>query len=129
MNISGIAAGDIVEAERGGRRFYAVVTGRGPQDDLALRPLNHNCSYYFAGPRDVLVHWSLRPARDDGRPNTERIREGDLVAYDDKDHYATVTARAPRRVRIEPLPPQPQPPIERELTLGAITAHYRRRGT
>jgi hypothetical protein len=57
----GIAAGDIVEVDRRGRRFHALVTGIHQRDsgrhDLDLRPLDPRTSYYTATVREVVAVW------------------------------------------------------------------------
>lgn len=55
----GIAKGDIVEVDRKGRRFHALVTGIEQRDsgrfELALRPLDSRISYRRATVRDVIT--------------------------------------------------------------------------
>jgi hypothetical protein len=57
----GIAAGDIVEVDRRGRRFHALVTGihqrQSGHHDLDLRPLDPRTSYYTATIREVTAVW------------------------------------------------------------------------
>jgi hypothetical protein len=57
----GIAAGDIVEVDRRGRRFHAIVTGIHQREsghhDLDLRPLDPRISYYTATIREVAAVW------------------------------------------------------------------------
>jgi hypothetical protein len=57
----GIAAGDIVEVDRRGRRFHAIVTGIHQRDsgqhDLDLRPLDPRTTYYTATIREVIAVW------------------------------------------------------------------------
>ncbi len=62
MRLEGIQTGDIVEIERNGRRFYAVVTGPSP-GGLALQPTDRRVNYYSARSREVVGHWAKR-----GRP-------------------------------------------------------------
>jgi len=62
MRLEGIQTGDIVEIDRNGRRFYAVVTGPSP-GGLALRPTDRRVNYYSARSREVIGHWAKR-----GRP-------------------------------------------------------------
>ena len=45
MRLEGIQTGDIVEVDRNGRRFYAVVTGPAP-GGLALQPTDRRVNYY-----------------------------------------------------------------------------------
>jgi hypothetical protein len=62
MRLEGIQTGDIVEIERNGRRFFAVVTGPSP-GGLALQPTDRRVNYYSARSREVIGHWAKR-----GRP-------------------------------------------------------------
>ncbi|HET9074712.1 MAG TPA: hypothetical protein VFN48_09050 [Solirubrobacteraceae bacterium] len=64
MRLEGIEAGDIVEVDRLGRRFHALVSGNAP-GGLAIQPLDRKISYRTCRSREVLVHWSKR-----GRPRT-----------------------------------------------------------
>jgi hypothetical protein len=57
----GIAAGDIVEVDRRGRRFFALVTSIHQREsghhDLDLRPLDKRTTYYTATVREVAAVW------------------------------------------------------------------------
>lgn len=64
MRLEGIQTGDIVEVDRKGRRFYALVTGPAP-DGLALALTDRRVNHYSARSREVLGHWVKR-----GRPKT-----------------------------------------------------------
>lgn len=64
MRLEGIQTGDIVEVDRGGRRFHAIVTAPAP-GGLALSPVDRHISYYSCRSREVVGHWSKR-----GRPRT-----------------------------------------------------------
>ena len=59
LTSKGIGRGDIVEVDRKGRRFHAVVTGIAQRDtgrfDLELRPLDSRISYRRATVRDVVT--------------------------------------------------------------------------
>jgi len=63
MRLQGIHTGDIVEVDRKGRRFHAIVTGSTP-DGLALAPTDRRVNYYSCRSREVVGHWARR-----GRPN------------------------------------------------------------
>jgi hypothetical protein len=70
LTSKGIAPGDIVEVDRKGRRFHALVeaieqreTGR---FDLAVRPLDGRSTWRSATVRDVVGVW--RRARGAGSP-------------------------------------------------------------
>jgi hypothetical protein len=64
MRLEGIQAGDIVEVDRLGRRFHALVIGTTP-GGLSIQPLDRRITYRSCRPRDVLTHWAKR-----GRPRT-----------------------------------------------------------
>jgi hypothetical protein len=59
LTSKGIAKGDVVEVERKGRRFHALVTGIEQREsgrfELALRPLDSRISYRRATVRDVVT--------------------------------------------------------------------------
>lgn len=62
MRLEGIQCGDIVEVDRLGRRFHAVVTGS-TQGGLAIQPLDRRISYRACRAHEVQAHWAKR-----GRP-------------------------------------------------------------
>ena len=62
MRLEGIETGDIVEIDRLGRRFHALVSGNAP-GGLAIQPLDRRVSYRSCRAREVVAHWSKR-----GRP-------------------------------------------------------------
>ncbi len=64
MRLEGIDAGDIVEVDRLGRRFHALVTGEAP-GGLAIQPVDRKISYRTCRAREVIGHWAKR-----GRPRT-----------------------------------------------------------
>ncbi len=57
----GIAPGDIVQVDKKGRRFYALVTELDQQEsgrfELCLRPLDSRISYRTATVREVTDVW------------------------------------------------------------------------
>jgi hypothetical protein len=63
----GIAPGDIVEVDRKGRRFHALVTAIEQLDsgrfELDVRPLDSRISYRRATVRQVLTVYRRAPAR------------------------------------------------------------------
>jgi hypothetical protein len=62
MRLEGIQSGDIVEVDRKGRRFLAVVVGPAP-GGLALAPTDRRIGFYSCRSREVIGHWVKR-----GRP-------------------------------------------------------------
>lgn len=64
MRLEGIQAGDIVEVDRLGRRFHALVIAN-TSGGLSIQPLDRHISYRSCRARDVLTHWAKR-----GRPRT-----------------------------------------------------------
>jgi len=62
MRLEGIQVGDVVEVDRGGRRFHALVLWPAP-GGLALAPLDRRISYRSCRSREVVAHWAKR-----GRP-------------------------------------------------------------
>jgi len=62
MRLEGIERGDIVEVDRKGRRFHALVTGT-VAGGLSIQPLERRVSYYSCRSREVVGHWARR-----GRP-------------------------------------------------------------
>jgi hypothetical protein len=57
----GIAAGDIVEVDKRGRRFHALVTELAQQEsgrfELVVRPLDSRISWRTASVREVVTVW------------------------------------------------------------------------
>jgi hypothetical protein len=64
MRLEGIENGDIVEIDRMGRRFHALVSGAAP-GGLAIQPLDRRVTYRSCRAREVVAHWTKR-----GRPRT-----------------------------------------------------------
>ena len=61
LTSKGIAPGDIVEVDRKGRRFHALVTAIDQRDsgrfDLSLRPLDGRSTWRTATVREVVGVW------------------------------------------------------------------------
>jgi hypothetical protein len=62
MRLDGIQAGDIVEVDRLGRRFHALVSGS-PAGGLGIQPLDRRITYRSCRAHEVVAHWAKR-----GRP-------------------------------------------------------------
>jgi hypothetical protein len=64
MRLEGILAGDIVEIDKLGRRFHALVSTSAP-GGLSFQPFDRKVTYRNCRPREVVGHWAKR-----GRPRT-----------------------------------------------------------
>jgi hypothetical protein len=70
LSSKGIATGDVVEVDKKGRRFHAVVVALAQRDsgrfELELRPLDNRISYRSASVREVVGLWrkAALPPRD-----------------------------------------------------------------
>ena len=62
MRLEGIQIGDIVEIDRLGRRFHALVVSSA-SGGLSIQPLDRRISYHSCRAYDVIAHWAKR-----GRP-------------------------------------------------------------
>jgi hypothetical protein len=62
VRLEGIRAGDIVEVDRLGRRFHALV-GESGEGGLSIEPLDRRVTYRTCRPHEVRAHWAKR-----GRP-------------------------------------------------------------
>jgi hypothetical protein len=62
MRLEGIQIGDIVEVDRLGRRFHALVTGNA-NGGLPVQPLDRRITYRSCRAHDGVTHWAKR-----GRP-------------------------------------------------------------
>ena len=62
--MEGIVTGDIVEVDRLGRRFHALVTGSAA-GGLGIQPLDRRVSYRRCRAHEVVGHWAKR-----GRPRS-----------------------------------------------------------
>ncbi|MBB4663706.1 hypothetical protein [Conexibacter arvalis] len=70
LSSKGIAPGDLVEVDKKGRRFHALVVSLEQRDsgrfELSLRPLDNRISYRSATVREVVGLWrrAVLPQRD-----------------------------------------------------------------
>jgi hypothetical protein len=62
VRLEGIQPGDIVEVDRLGRRFHALVS-EGAAGGLGIQPLDRRITYRSCRAHEVLAHWAKR-----GRP-------------------------------------------------------------
>ncbi len=56
MTLGGVKPGDIVLADRKGRRFYAVVMGR-RERELLVEPIDRRVTYHHVKAREVIGIW------------------------------------------------------------------------
>jgi hypothetical protein len=81
LTSKGIAPGDIVEVDRKGRRFHALVEAVDQREsgrfDLALRPLDGRSTWRSATVREVVGVW--RRARGAGAMRGEAPDDGDAL--------------------------------------------------
>lgn len=68
MILANVKAGDIVEVDKKGRRFYALVEGKGARE-LDVTPLCAGSTYRHAKALEVVGHWRRSRA---GRARAER---------------------------------------------------------
>jgi hypothetical protein len=61
MTLGAVQAGDVV-ADRKGRRFYAIVTGRG-QRELLVEPIDRRVTYHQVKASEVVEIWHKRRRR------------------------------------------------------------------
>jgi hypothetical protein len=64
MRLEGIETGDIVEVDRLGRRFHALVIAGAP-GGLRIQPLDRRVTYRSCRAHEVVSHWAKR-----GRPRS-----------------------------------------------------------
>jgi hypothetical protein len=71
MTLGAVRVGDVVLADRKGRRFYAIVTGRG-QRELEVEPVDRRVTYHRVKAREVVAIWHKRRSRNGRVPTSER---------------------------------------------------------
>jgi hypothetical protein len=64
MRLEGIQVGDIVEVDRLGRRFHALVTANAG-GSVSVQPLDKRINYHSCRAHQVVGHWAKR-----GRPRS-----------------------------------------------------------
>jgi hypothetical protein len=62
VRLEGIQVGDIVEVDRLGRRFHALVGGS-TDGGLSIEPLDRRVTYRTCRPHEVRAHWARRGRR------------------------------------------------------------------
>jgi hypothetical protein len=67
MNLGGVQTGDVVLADRKGRRFYALVTTKG-QGELQVEPIDRRVTYHHVRAREVVEIWHRRRRRNGSGP-------------------------------------------------------------
>jgi hypothetical protein len=63
VTLAGVKPGDIVLADRKGRRFYAIVTER-RERELAVEPIDRRVTYHVVKAREVLGIWRKSRAQN-----------------------------------------------------------------
>jgi hypothetical protein len=71
MTLGGMNPGDIVLADRKGRRFYAVVIAR-QERELEVEPIDRRVTYRHVKAREVIGIWRKSRARN--TPQIEAVR-------------------------------------------------------
>jgi hypothetical protein len=82
MTLGGINPGDIVLADRKGRRFYAVVTER-RERELEVEPIDRRISYRTVKAREVLGIWRKSRARNGRARNGVVKRDTAIGSFED----------------------------------------------
>jgi hypothetical protein len=78
MRLEGIETGDIVEIDRLGRRFHALVSGNS-LGGLSIQPLDRKVTYRSCRAREVVAHWSKRGRpRETSEPLEPRVLQLEL---------------------------------------------------
>ncbi|MBF6619381.1 MAG: hypothetical protein ITG02_04025 [Patulibacter sp.] len=63
MRRAPIEPGDIVEVDKKGRRFMALVIGADPGGDLRIEPVCRGVSWRTATSRELIRHWKKAARR------------------------------------------------------------------
>lgn len=63
MTLGAMKAGDIILADRKGRRFYAIVIDR-RERELDVQPLDRRVTYHVVKAREVLAIWRKSRAQN-----------------------------------------------------------------
>lgn len=72
MNLAGVQSGDVVLADRKKRRFYAIVSGKGP-GELNVDPIDRRVTYHHVKAREV-VEIRRRRRNGNSEPPAEPMR-------------------------------------------------------
>jgi hypothetical protein len=106
MRLEGIRAGDIVEVDRRGRRFHALVSEHGP-GGLGIEPLDRRITYRSCRAHEVTAH---RVKRGRSRADSERAEPSVLLleldtraGNDRRELIAACTFPPPRRTVVRRL--------------------------
>ena len=71
MTLGAVQVGDVVLADRKGRRFFALVTGKG-QRELQVEPIDRRVTYRHVRAREVVEIWHKRRRRNGpAKPDSE----------------------------------------------------------
>jgi hypothetical protein len=73
MTLGAVKAGDIVLADRKGRRFFAVVTARRERErELEVEPIDRRVTYHVVKAREVIGIWHKTRQRTARCANTQQ---------------------------------------------------------
>ena len=95
MTLGGVNPGDIVLADRKGRRFYAVVVER-RERELEVDPIDRRVTYRTVKAREVIGIWRKSRARNVRARNGAVKSEPSVGAFED----ALARARSDARARL-----------------------------
>jgi len=81
-----IEPGDIVEVDKKGRRFFALVLGFDRDGTVRIEPVCRGVSWRSAGARELVRHWKKAARRRGARDPTQNESQLDLdLGLDDGD--------------------------------------------
>ena len=78
MRRAPIEIGDIVEVDKKGRRFMALVLGVDPGGDLRVEPVCRGVSWRAASSREIVRHWKKAARRRRQADPDEHLVEFEL---------------------------------------------------
>jgi hypothetical protein len=72
MTLGAVKAGDMILADRKGRRFFAIVTER-RERELEVVPIDRRVTYHVVKAREVIGIWHKSRQRTAHCANTQRV--------------------------------------------------------
>jgi hypothetical protein len=73
MNLAGVQPGDVVLADRKGRRFFAIVAGK-RQGELQVESIDRRVTYHHVKAREVVEIWHRRRRRNGNGPSERELQ-------------------------------------------------------